>query len=542
MKKIFSLFLTGTVAASSLLLTGCIEETLPTSGATQDQIDGSLAAKAALLWGMPAYANSLEVSTDSHYDWGYGSIMHIRDCMTEDLAVVSSSYDWYTAWEQNQHIGKDYASTGFIWVFMTGWAQTTNKAIAGINEETATEGELGQLGAAYTYRALVYLDMARMYEFLPCDVFKEGTNADGKVVAGLTVPIVTEKTTEQEAKNNPRADHKTMYDFILADLNKAETLLPKLQVSDPTVPTMGVLYGLKARLYLWNASYLEEQGEDATAEYKNAQTAARQAIDEGYTPTTKDQWLNTTSGFNTPIDSWMLCAKAVKENGVVNSGILNWTSWMCNETDYGYASAGPMSMIGRSLYDRIPSADFRKLSWQAPEGSKLRKQNTYVDPQFAGIADYASLKFRPGMGEFEDYQIGSATAFPLMRVEEMYFIEAEAAAHQDAAQGKNLLESFMRSYRYASYSCKSDDADDVIDEIILQKRIELWGEGQTYFDIKRLNMSVNRKYTDTNFSSQAQLSTSGRPAWMNFCIVRSEEANNAGVKGWNNPDPSGKYK
>jgi hypothetical protein len=128
-----------------------------------------------------------------------------------------------------------------------------------------------------------------------------------------------------------------------------------------------------------------------------------------------------------------------------------------------------------------------------------------------------------------------------MRVEEMYFIEAEAAAHQDAAQGKNLLESFMRSYRYASYSCKSDDVDDVIDEIILQKRIELWGEGQTYFDVKRLNMSVNRKYTDTNFSNMAQLSTNGRPAWMNFCIVRSEEANNAGVKGWNNPDPSGKY-
>ena len=79
-----------------------------------------------------------------------------------------------------------------------------------------------------------------------------------------------------------------------------------------------------------------------------------------------------------------------------------------------------------------------------------------------------------------------------MRVEEMYFIEAEAVAHTNAAKGKELLETFMKTYRYPKYTCKVSSTDDVVEEIVFQKRVELWGEGQTFFDIKRLNYSVTR--------------------------------------------------
>ena len=82
---------------------------------------------------------------------------------------------------------------------------------------------------------------------------------------------------------------------------------------------------------------------------------------------------------------------------------------------------------------------------------------------------------------------------------------------------------------------------DAIDEIVFQKRVELWGEGQTFFDIKRLNMSVNRGYPGTNFKAQARFNTNGRPAWMNFCIVVTEERNNSALKGYENPDPSDTY-
>lgn len=196
-------------------------------------------------------------------------------------------------------------------------------------------------------------------------------------------------------------------------------------------------------------------------------------------------------------------------------------------------------MISSSLYNRINDTDFRKLAWKAPEGGALEGQNTYIsEAQFEKIPDYGSLKFRPAEGNGDVSNIGSASAYPLMRVEEMYFIVAEAAAHQNAAEGKAQLESFMQTYRDANYVCS---ANDIIDEIILQKRIEFWGEGITFFDIKRLNMSVTRGYEGTNFADAARFNTNGRPAWMNICIVQTEKNNNSALVGYENPDPTALY-
>ena len=126
-----------------------------------------------------------------------------------------------------------------------------------------------------------------------------------------------------------------------------------------------------------------------------------------------------------------------------------------------------------------------------------------------------------------------------MRVEEMYFIEAEAAAHLNAVEGKQLLETFMKNYRDPKYVCSNSD---VVEEVVFQKRVELWGEGLTFYDVKRLNMSVTRGYPDTNFYDTARLNTKGRPAWMNMSIVRQESDNNEALVGFGNPDPTDFYK
>ena len=95
--------------------------------------------------------------------------------------------------------------------------------------------------------------------------------------------------------------------------------------------------------------------------------------------------------------------------------------------------------------------------------------------------------------------------------------------------------------RDANYNSQLTDKESLIEEIVFQKRVELWGEGQSFFDIKRLNYSVKRAYTGTNFYELCRFNTNGRPAWMNICIVATEENNNSAVKGYNNPDPSDLY-
>lgn len=532
MKNIFKIG-AAALCCSSMLLTGCIEETFPTNAATDEQVSSSSKSLEALLWAMPAFLNNYAtLSTDYAYDWGYGSMMHIRDVMGEDMAIAYSSYDWYTSWAYNRNNDEAYASTQFIWNYYWKLVQTTNNVVRAIDPETASETNLGYLGIGHAFRAFAYLDMARMFEFLPNDKVS-GLNDAGNRVDSLTVPIVTELTTEEEAGNNPRVSRQDMYEFILSDLNIAQANIAKAKRLSKTMPDLSVVYGLKARLFMW------------VENYDSARVYARKAIDlGGYRPTTEAEWLNTTSGFNDlATASWMWGAQQMKEDDVVQTGILNWTSWMSNETTYGYAAAGPISMVGVAFYNKIDNNDFRKLSWKAPAGSVLDGKNVYIDAEWgAELPEYASLKFRPASGNMSDYNVGSASAYPLMRIEEMYFIEAEAAAHADAAEGKALLESFMKAYRAPKYSCMAEAQEEVVDEIFFQKRVEFWGEGLNFFDYKRLDKPVTRDYEGTNFSEDAAFNTTTRPAWMNVAIVRSEKNSNKALMGFENPSTSDCYK
>ena len=247
--------------------------------------------------------------------------------------------------------------------------------------------------------------------------------------------------------------------------------------------------------------------------------------------------MNTASDF-------MWAAQTTSEDDVVQTGIINWPSWASNQTDFGYT--GPSTemflICDANFYNRISNTDWRKLWFQAPEGSPLRDQIQYMNADYAKVTvPYASLKFHPAQGNISDHSVGAAAAVPVMRVEEMYFIEAEAAAQQNPSAGMELLKNFMTAYRDPNYASKAADKAAAIDEITFQKQVELWGEGQRFFDIKRLNIPVKRGYKDTPFYSQFRLNTTTRPAWTNLVISRNEVMNNNALQGFNNPDPSDAY-
>lgn len=528
MKFNISKTIVGLCCAASLMTTSCIEETFPTDAATEDQLSASAKATEALLWAMPAFFNDLQTVTSSHFEFGYGAIMHVRDVMTQDLTVISSGYDWFSSWAENQYQGESYARTQYFWNYYWKFVQTANNMISTLDPENATPVQLGYLGAGYAFRAFIYLDMAQMFEFLPNDKTSP-INAAGNNVEGLTVPIVREGMSEEEARNNPRVDRATMAAFILEDLNNAEEYIVNLENDTKTLPHLDVVYGLKARYYMW------------LGDYANAKDYARKAINAASTTVmTEKQCLDVATGFNN-INLWMWGSKMMSEDDVVKTGIINWTSWLSNETRYGYAGIEPFNMIDANMYARISDTDFRKKMWKAPAGSALDGQTPFLAADFEkALCTYASVKFRPNEGNADDYNVGSASAYPIMRVEEMYFIEAEAAAHLNDADGQSLITNFMTSYRDPAYTCTATGAD-LIDEIVFQKRVELWGEGTTFFDIKRLNMSVTRGYPGTNHAEARRFNTEGRPAWMNFCIVRTEKNNNKGLEGYENPDPSDAY-
>jgi hypothetical protein len=132
-----------------------------------------------------------------------------------------------------------------------------------------------------------------------------------------------------------------------------------------------------------------------------------------------------------------------------------------------------------------------------------------------------------------------------MRIEEMYFIEMEAELNiSGLAKAQELLNDFMQTYRYSTYDCslKTLTTEAYIKELMLQKRIEFWGEGILFFDYKRLNQGITRGYTGTNVPAVATFNTTDRSPQWNIPITRGEYQSNKGIRHPedNNPDPTEK--
>ncbi len=466
------------------------------------------------IWDVPF--NNIHI--DYHDSFGYGSWMTFRDMLTGDLTRPQNVYNHFDP------LASNLVTNQYILIYNHWYGQW--ELVGCCNaflEASASWDELrGMRGAAYASRALLYLDLAREYEFLPNDRVS-GLTYRNNDVTGLTVPIIDENVEisgTQNKVNVPRATKSEMVAFILNDLDSAEYLLPSLEGQSKILPSMAAVYGLKARLYLWNE------------DYANARLWARKSIDASdVEPMTRQAMLSTTKGFN-DLSQWIWGSQLLSSDDAATSGILNWTSWMSNEWNMGYAPYVNVC-IDRKLYESIPDTDVRKLLWVGANGSQDAGDVPLLENSYSSLEPYASVKFRPANGSQE--RDGDLTAYPLMRVEEMYLIEAEAAAHLSLEEGRSLLQKFVSTYRDSEYQCTLTDADALIEEIIRQKRIELWGEGQTFFDIKRLNLSVARNYEGSNFPAEACFNTQGRPAWMNILIPKNISTYVPSLEGWENP-------
>lgn len=559
-------------AAASLLLTGCVKEVFPSNGTlTDDQVKDypvSMLIDGIAVSMMSANTAGFYSTYGDQTDFGIPSI-HLRtEYMLEDIVSVGNrNYNQFNTYVADLYMSADYQYCSYFWACYYMWIKGANDVIGKIDPKTEDAEEQKVLAQAYTFRAMFYLDLARLY--LPLENPSEtGYQVYGDII-GLTVPKVTEKTTEQDAINNPRVPWLEMYEFILSDLKTAEEYFGGSSDSNYLYPTLGAVYGLYARTYLEigaNYEELEYNTTESRAAYKEAARYAQLAITtSGKTPLTQAQWEDPTTGFNNGAsnNSW-IWGLSVSTMRIMN--ISNFATYMAPEATWGYGCR-VLPAINNKLYEQIPEADFRKHSWLDPNWEEFRTtgNRTYkYDYKFCGDDDdvanfksyarpYTNIKFRPATGEVSNYAVGSCSDHPLMRVEEMYFIMMEATVKsqnttQSGITELNLpsapeqLEEFMNQYRYTdnSYTCEATRVDDFIEEMMLQKRIEFWGEGVLMYDYKRLDLGISR--SSSNFDDRFAFDTQGRSPQWNIVIPRSEIQSNAGISEYqNNPDPSGFY-
>lgn len=547
------------ISLAALASVSCIKEVLPVGGSqTQAQVSESKTAMMSMIKAIPAsmttsgtigYASSY----GDHTDFGIPGI-HLRfEHMLEDMATMAENpfYNRFYAYDMNEAQGYQYTYCAYFWDAYYTWIRLVNDVILSIkpvvegsanadDEQTLALKDI--LGQAYAYRAMCYLDLARLYEPKVND-YTDISDA----ILGLTVPIVDENTTLDQTKNNPRVPRKDMYEFILGDLAKAEEMLDE---SDRTFsrPTIHAVHGMMARTYL-ELGYSADPAFPRDEMFTKAAEYARLVIDEGgYSPLTQAQWEDPVNGFNNAAsnDAWIWGFSLVAEN---LGNLLTFVSHISSEASWGYARYAQFG-VSAKLYDQIPDSDFRKHSWLDPKkeeyyaykfaGSEADKQS-FLNGMPAAKA-YQALKFRPAMGECSDFNIGNAADYCLMRIEEMYFIEIEAQAQlKGVEEGKKLLKNFMTQFRDDSYSRNPGTMSDFLTELLLQKRVEFWGEGILLFDYKRLDMGITRAYPGSNHAGVFKYNTVGRSPQWNIVITRAEFQSNTAINDSNNnPDPSGK--
>ncbi len=448
-------------ALMALVVTGCRKEYLetePSNGVTEQQIFSDISTIYATLDGVVKenFAYGVGATATRHDAFGQKAYDLSMDLMGNDMVVHAQGYGWFnSAYNLTEFLSANANRQSdlawYIYYDMIGQANKILTNLPGLiasqSVKDAIEGEVKGI------RAYCYYYLINLFQ----QTYKGHENSPG-------VPLYTEPATE----GKPRGTVQQVYDQILSDLTDAESLLEgKPRVSKANID-VSTVRAFRARVALIMEDW-------ATAATKA--NAARQ----GYGLMTPVEYA-TRGSFATLSNTEAIWGATIPS---AEATILA-SFWSHMDVGVGgYARLGPQQKkITKELYDMIPAGDVRKTVFIAP--------GTGVAP----FVDYTQNKLTvPNTASWEGDYI-------YVRSAEMYLIEAEALARQGGqdAAARSVLEQLVQT-RYPAYSAGSLTGGALISEILLQRRIELWGEGFSLIDIKRLNQGLNRPTGPGNHGS-----------------------------------------
>ena len=280
--------------------------------------------------------------------------------------------------------------------------------------------------------------------------------------------------------------------------------------------------------------FRSDQNYEKALEYAEKAIAAAEA--GGATMMTKQELTSPTTAFATATNGWMWYAHYSAEN---MGNLCNFTGMMSGEADWGYSSLSCPG-IDRSLYEKMGINDYRRKWFLDPDRKRGDYETCRDEDWLADKPDYLSIKFRCAQGDYKTYSIGGAVDVPIMRLEEMYLLRAEAAGMtQGFAKGVQLLQQWVTAYRDGAYKCRATNEREMQLAVLDQMRIEFWGEGNAFPSAKRIKPGVMQYYKGTNAPATIyHINAEGiKPNW-NLVIPDYETEINKVLQDQNNPDPT----
>lgn len=459
-------------------------EVEPTEFLTQEQIQEASVNNPDVIAGSLSgiYTTMFEAGTGGttgHDDFGQKAYDIYGDMLSGDMALSVSTYGWYrsiTEFQTTQDF--TFQDNYQVWRYYYRIIRSANLVIdaAGGNDAIPELDENKHImGQAKAMRAYGYFYLAQY--------FQKAYNPSEAIL-----PIYT----DPNAPNQPLSPASDVYSLVIKDLKDALSLLETFTRAQKNEVDYYVAEGLLAYTYA------------AMGDYANAKMYAEDIVLSGSFPLMGPD--DVTGGFNdvrTP--SWMWGVDLTLDNGL---DLISWWGQMDAFT-YSYAWAGDAKAIDAGLFDKIPADDVRKGQFFNNPASyyHLMPINKFYDPN-RNIGGQRNIE----------------TDYVYMRVEEMYLLHAEAAAKTQDESGARATLKLLLEQRIPDTSYIDGlSGQALIDEIYLQTRIELWGEGKSYLAMKRNKANIVR---GSNHLSNVGVSIPFDDNRLTFLIPQLEIQNN----------------
>ncbi|GHE56484.1 RagB/SusD family nutrient uptake outer membrane protein [Roseivirga thermotolerans] len=454
-------------------------DTFPTDQLGSDQVLGTIENQRAALEGIHRHMYGVGGSQDERA--GYGNMMINYDFLGHDVVNPQRGSGWFiNVHKWIEHRDNSSSLVTHTYDYFYSMIANANNIINSIDAIEGDENEKKNIkGQAYFYRAFAHFNMVQLYapRYRP----GEANNQLGIVIN------LDDLNNLGEPKARSTVDE--VYDQIESDLNAALQNLTSSTVShtDKSQIRVNVVNGVLARVAL------------TKGEWANAITYAR-AARQGFTLTPNSE---LTQGFNNDgASGWIWASHVIPDHGTFFASFFAYMSYNYSST---HIRNNP-KCINADLYDLIPSTDVRKGFWAVTPAERAAIN---IPSNFAKYA-YMNTKFEA----LPSGTIGDGDVV-LMRVAEMILIEAEANAHlgNDVAARTVLFELVSERDPNAVLSTNSGQA--LLNEILVQRRIELWGEGFNFLDLKRLNLPLNRPQRGSFNLTHAAITNvaPGGPEW-----------------------------
>lgn len=442
------------VFISLLIFSSCKKSFLDTFSTTAVAASDALASTKNAWAALNGIHRIMYTQYDAQPQGGLGAIFIIRDLMGEDvlytLANGRQDFGGHIKWLDHRNVNS--GNSRFVYRFYYRLIANANVLINGIDGAEGPQTDKNYIkGQALVYRAWAHFELVQ---------FWGERYIAGNPNLSLGVPLLTTTTLEGQ----PRATVAAVYSQINKDLDEAIVLLDGYNRTGSAAKSnfnKNVAQGIKARVAL------TQQNWEAAA---TMAAAAR----NGFALMSNADYI---AGFNnTAISEWMWGSDQIADHNTFFWSF--FASMGCNFN--GSNTRTQPKAINSTLWDALSDTDIRKKCWD------LTGAGVPIPPGGARIP-YQSKKF---------LALDNATSIgdvPNMRSAEMYLIEAEARARQGGrdADAQQALFTLVKN-RNPSYTLSTNTGQALITEILFHRRVELWGEGFRWFDLKRMNVPLDR--------------------------------------------------